>query len=155
VEPADLVQTSLGLLLAGDIARSISTEDVLRSVLATIRNLSRNVRRHDRFADTDSRVLDRVADPLDTSEVAFQALLDTDIRTALAELPAERRRAVMACLLEGNRAVEYASVRGIAASTVRNHLLRGRSQLRGALAAYRPGVRDQDAGDSLPATPGE
>jgi len=71
VEPADLVQTSLGFLLAGDIARSISTEEVLRSLLVTIRNLSRNLRKHERFADTDSDALDRVADSLD----AFGACL--------------------------------------------------------------------------------
>ena len=137
VEGADLVQGAVALLLAGRVGRSISTDEVLRSLLATIRNLSRNVRKHERLADPDSRTLDHLASPLDSTDSAFRILLDSDIQLALMQMPSERRAAVQACLLGETRAADYARVRGIAASTVRNHLLRGRNQLRDALSAYR------------------
>jgi RNA polymerase sigma-70 factor, ECF subfamily len=64
--------------------------------------------------------------------------LDSDIATALADLPPEYRAAVVLCDIEGLAYEEIADVLGVKLGTVRSRIHRGRAQLRAALEHRRP-----------------
>lgn len=99
-------------------------------------------------AATDRRRRGRVrrAEPLDPSLVgggprpdaaAIQSALGDRLRSALAELPARRRAAVVLFDVEGYSHAEIAGILGIPEGTVRSEVFHGRRRLRALLADWR------------------
>jgi RNA polymerase sigma factor (sigma-70 family) len=74
--------------------------------------------------------------------------LDSDIQTALRDLPPEYRAAVVLCDIEGLSYEEIAATLGVKIGTVRSRIHRGRAQLRAALEHRRP--RRPDPGHAPP-----
>ena len=70
--------------------------------------------------------------------------LDSDIQSALRELPPEYRAAVVLCDIEGLSYEEIAATLGVKIGTVRSRIHRGRAQLRAALEHRRPRRPDPD-----------
>src|SRR6201991_3559507 len=64
--------------------------------------------------------------------------LDSDIQSALRELPPEYRAAVVLCDIEGLSYEEIAATLGVKIGTVRSRIHRGRAQLRAALGHRAP-----------------
>src|ERR1700761_5604595 len=70
--------------------------------------------------------------------------LDSDIQSALRELPPEYRAAVVLCDIAGLSYEEIAATLGVKIGTVRSRIHRGRAQLRAALEHRRPRRPDPD-----------
>ena len=71
-----------------------------------------------------------------TEDVVLENLPDSDIKTALAEIPEEFRMAVFLADVEGFSYKEIAEIVGVPAGTVMSRLHRGRKQLREKLTDY-------------------
>lgn len=91
--------------------------------------------RFDQLADEAERLPATGAGP----EQAFDAShMDSEIQTALDDLPPDFRAAVVLCDIEGLSYEEIASTLGVKLGTVRSRIHRGRVQLRDALAHRAP-----------------
>jgi RNA polymerase sigma factor (sigma-70 family) len=66
-------------------------------------------------------------------QIVDERSLDGDVQTALDELPADFRAAVVLCDIEGLSYEEIAATLGIKLGTVRSRIHRGRAQLRDSL----------------------
>jgi len=94
--------------------------------------------------DADQRMPGRAVNP---AHSVHDALLDSDVEQALADLPPDFRVAVVLCDIEGLAYEEIAAVLGIKLGTVRSRIHRGRSMLRKALEHRAPaGGRTRFAG---------
>jgi DNA-directed RNA polymerase specialized sigma24 family protein len=139
VGPDDLVQDTILLLLAGRIRWRGSYARLVRSLKATIRYLSRDAWKYERnLASFDEQLFEVPGESLNAWRLANRAILRRDITEAVNGLPQATRDAVVGCLVDGSRATEVAADRGIAASTVRVLVHRGRARLRAELAAHAP-----------------
>jgi DNA-directed RNA polymerase specialized sigma24 family protein len=139
VGPDDLVQNSILLLLAGRIRWRGSSARLVRSLKATIRYLSRDACKYERnLTSFDDQLHAIPGESFKAWRLANRAILRRDITQAVDGLPEATRDAVVCCLVDGSRATEVAADRGIAASTVRVLVHRGRARLRAELAAHAP-----------------
>ena len=93
--------------------------------------------------DADERSLLRTG-PNPTWEAALRRAAAVDVRTAMAELPEEQRRALELAYFEGYTYREVADVTGVPPGTANGRLRLGLAKLRDALGA--------SAGAPLPAT---
>lgn len=75
-------------------------------------------------------------------------LLDSDIQTALDDLPPDFRAAVVLCDIEGLSYEEIAATLGIKLGTVRSRIHRGRAQLRAALEHRAPRTESRPTGEA-------
>jgi RNA polymerase sigma factor (sigma-70 family) len=139
VGPDDLVQNTILLLLDGRIRWSGSSARLVRSLKATIRYLSRDACKYERnLTSFDDQLHAIPGESFNAWRLANRAILRRDITQAVDGLPEATRDAVVCCLVDGSRATEVAADRGIAASTVRVLVHRGRARLRAELAAHAP-----------------
>jgi RNA polymerase sigma-70 factor, ECF subfamily len=82
---------------------------------------------------------DPLSAPAPSAEAeALERLADSDILSALRELPEEFRVAIYLADIEGYPYREIADMMGIPIGTVMSRLHRGRNKLRGRLAQYGP-----------------
>lgn len=82
---------------------------------------------------------DPLAPPAPSAEAeALERLADSEILTALRELPPEFRVAIYLADIEGYAYREIAAIMGIPLGTVMSRLHRGRNKLRSRLATYAP-----------------
>jgi RNA polymerase sigma-70 factor (ECF subfamily) len=91
------------------------------------------------FQDDWQTDADPLATPAPSAEAeALERLADSDILSALRELPEEFRVAIYLADIEGYPYREIADMMGIPLGTVMSRLHRGRNKLRGKLASYAP-----------------
>ena len=91
--------------------------------------------RFDALPDDAERLPGRERSP---EQVFSDRHLDSDVQTALDELPPDFRAAVVLCDIEGLSYEEIAATLGIKLGTVRSRIHRGRLLLRDALAHRAP-----------------
>ena len=85
--------------------------------------------------DADQRMPGRAPNP---AHALHDALFDSDVEQALADLPPDFRAAVVLCDVEGLTYEEISAVLGIKLGTVRSRIHRGRSVLRKSLTHRAP-----------------
>lgn len=139
VHADDLVHEALVLLLAGRVKWRGSLDQLLRSVRATIFNLSRDVRKRQRKRQVQP--LDQephLTDPNspDSYTTANRILFAKDLAAALDRLPAKMRLAANAYWLDGKTAAQVALECGTTEATVRKHLSRARARLQKDLKSH-------------------
>ena len=86
----------------------------------------------------------RASDP---AEVAEGRELATELRAALAQIPEERRTAILLFDVDGYSYAEIAEITGSSLGTIKSRISRGREELRLLLADLRSGT--QRSGQSL------
>lgn len=141
VEPEDLVQATLALLLAGRI-RWHGLAGLLPSLYVTIYNLSRDARKAKwSWPARPLKEVTFIAAPgsIDAYDAAYRALLARDQDAALTQLPLRMRAAAKAYFVDRSTAKEVALDHGTTEPTVRNQLIKARPRLQAALERYRPG----------------
>ena len=127
----------------------------VRIVENAARDLMRRERRHptlpllgDSYEEGDGNPPRRsgVADPVagaasDPEQRAETSELAVTLARALAQIPEERRRAILLYDVDGYDYAEVAELTGVSVGTIKSRISRGREELRRLLAEERPGTR--------------
>lgn len=98
-------------------------------------------RKRKRSAYTTSLEEDTAKEPVshetdDPGTFLTSSMLQGEVENALAELPDDRRNAIILCDIDGMSYEEIAEVTGVPIGTVRSRISRGRAELRQALTDF-------------------
>ena len=150
LEPDDLVQDSVHLVLQGKLPRSVvgrmsidgwSLDGCIIAVISSrCHALAKRERRRSRITRTSGGTDPKrsVANPVDADTEAETVLLKTRVRAAIDSQPSMQRQAVEQLDLLDRAVRELADELGNAENTLRNHRKRARQRLLQALATHRP-----------------
>ncbi len=91
---------------------------------------------HERRRASDEGIEETLAAPEQTEAAVLRNSNATDVRVALAELPAEQRQAIELAYFGGFTHTEIAEITGVPRGTVKGRMRLGLQKLRGSLAGW-------------------